>query len=62
MDDVELVARYIAARKMGLVKDVYGRRLPIDLWSRYDEKARELLKLHSKQDVMNIVDLTMQPT
>jgi len=32
MDEVERVARLIAAEKMGLVKDPQGLRLPDDLW------------------------------
>jgi hypothetical protein len=30
--DIESRARRIAARKMGLQKDFYGRNLPADLW------------------------------
>lgn len=61
MDDLELVARYITARKMGLVKDVYGHRLPIDLWSRYEDEARRLLEVCPKDEVMNVIELTVQP-
>ncbi len=32
MDDIEKRARRIAARKMGLQKDFYGRQLPADIW------------------------------
>jgi hypothetical protein len=61
MEDVELVARYIAARKMGLVKDVYGIHLLDDLWIRYQDMARGLLKLNHTKDVLDIVELTIQP-
>jgi hypothetical protein len=32
MDEIERLARQIAAWKMGLVKDRRGERLPDDLW------------------------------
>ncbi len=32
MNEVERVARLIAAEKMGLMKDPEGLRLPADLW------------------------------
>jgi hypothetical protein len=56
MDNVELIARYIASRAMGLVKDPYGHQLPIDLWSRRETQAAFLLKLHSVEEAINIVD------
>lgn len=61
MDDLELVARYITAKKMGLVKDVYGHRLPDELWTRYQDQARTMLELNPKDQVMEIIDLTIQP-
>jgi hypothetical protein len=61
MDDLEFVARYIAARKMGLVKDVYGHRLPVALWSQCETQAAELLKLHAKEDLLGVIDLLVQP-
>lgn len=32
MNEIERVARAIAAEKMGLVKDPFGLRLPDELW------------------------------
>lgn len=32
MNEVERIARMIAAEKMGLIKDPQGLRLPDDLW------------------------------
>lgn len=32
-DKLEAVARRMAAKKMGLVKDPFGKELPFDLWS-----------------------------
>lgn len=61
MDIVEFVARYIAARKMGLLKDLYGLKLPITLWRQQEHQARELLKLHSEDELLKIIDLTIKP-
>ena len=55
MDNVELIARYIAARAMGLVKDPYGHQLPIDSWSRHETQAAGLLKMHSVEEAINII-------
>jgi len=35
MDEIERLARQIAAWKMGLVKDRRGERLPDDLWRQH---------------------------
>lgn len=43
MTDEETVARRMAARKMGLVKDPYGERLPDDLWQQMIPAARAFL-------------------
>lgn len=40
--EIEIVARKLAAIKMGLVKDEDGERLPDDLWRQMIPKAKEL--------------------
>lgn len=61
MDDLELTARYIAAKKMGLVKDPEGHRLPDDLWRQCEDQARKLLEITPLDQVMDIIDLTIHP-
>ena len=39
---LEIVARKLAAIKMGLVKDVDGERIPDDLWQQMIPQAKEL--------------------
>ena len=41
---VERVARALAARKCGLVKDPYGERLPDDLWQQCIPDARAAIE------------------
>ena len=43
---VEPLAREIAAKKMKLVKDVYGEKLPYDLWKGCIPEARKFLNLN----------------
>jgi hypothetical protein len=43
MDEIEQLARQIAAWKMGLVKDRRGERLPDDLWRQCIPAAKEEL-------------------
>lgn len=43
MIDEETVARGMAAKKMGLVKDPQGLRLPDDLWQQMLPAARSYL-------------------
>lgn len=51
MDELEDMARRIAAHKMGLVKDVTGRNLPDELWRQAVPAAeRELRTLAEDQD------------
>lgn len=42
---IEPVARWIAAEKMGLVKDEYGENLPDELWQGSIDHARNFLGL-----------------
>jgi len=44
MTDEETMARGMAAKKMGLVKDAQGLRLPDDLWQQMLPAAREYLE------------------
>jgi hypothetical protein len=44
-DKVEPLARMLAAEKMGLVKDVYGKNQPYELWSQYIPEIRKELGL-----------------
>ena len=44
-DEVEPVARMLAAEKMGLVKDKLGENQPRELWSQCIPEARKLLGL-----------------
>jgi hypothetical protein len=44
MTHEETVARGMAAKKMGLVKDPQGLRLPDDLWQQMLPAAREYLE------------------
>lgn len=43
MDSVEWIARYIAAKKMGLVKDPKGLNLPKELWQQCIGDAKEFM-------------------
>lgn len=43
MEHVEIIARRMAAKKMGLVKDVNGEKLPDDLWQQMLPAARNFL-------------------
>lgn len=61
MDDTEAVARYIAARKMGLVKDPEGVRLPDDLWHRYRALASDMLTLNGRQRAFDLIDCLVTP-
>jgi hypothetical protein len=42
-DCVECLARRLAAQKMGLIHDRFGERLPEELWSQCESKAKEIL-------------------
>lgn len=49
MSEVEKVARAIAAKKMGLVKDPFGLRLPDELWRQAIPLAKcELEKINNR--------------
>jgi hypothetical protein len=39
-EKVETLARMLAAKKMGLIKDSYGENLPHELWSQAIPEAR----------------------
>lgn len=43
MTDEETVARGMAAKKMGLIKDPQGLRLPDDIWQQMLPAARSFL-------------------
>jgi hypothetical protein len=43
MDELEIVARKMAAKKMGLIKDPDGLRLPDDIWKQMEAAAEKLL-------------------
>lgn len=60
-DDQEAVARYIAARKMGLVKDPTGARLPDSLWHRYRDQAATLLATNDLARALDLIDLLVEP-
>lgn len=60
--EVEQIARYIAARKMGLMKDPTGARLPDNLWQRYTNQATQLLRSNDADEAADLVDLLVQPT
>lgn len=50
MAPVEREARLIAARKMGLVKDPEGLRLPDDLWMQALPDAEREMKIRAAWD------------
>ena len=56
MDVIEHFARRIAARKMYLVDDPRGLRIPENLWRQYEAKAVDLIAY-----VGLIIDLMHQP-
>jgi hypothetical protein len=49
MDEIERLARQIAAWKMGLVKDRRGERLPDDLWRQCIPAAKAELVLDNEK-------------
>lgn len=59
MDNTEAVARYIAARKMALVKDPYGTGLPDEFWHRYRDRATEVLGavFGDREEAFDLVDM-----
>lgn len=61
MDDIEAVARFIAAKKMGLIKDTEGVRLPDEFWHRYRDKASALLAGSGREECFDLVDMLVQP-
>lgn len=59
--DVETVARYIAARKMGLTENPRGDRLPDLFWQRYQERAQLLLRHNSIEECFEVVEILVLP-
>jgi len=53
MDDIERVARGMAAKKMGLIKDHDGMRLPDDLWQQAIPAAQDFLDQLAHEIAMN---------
>ena len=51
----EFLARALAARKMGLVDDVYGMKLPDDLWWQMKPDADHLIAALTFFDLFDIV-------
>ena len=51
----EFLARCLAARKMGLVDDVYGMKLPDDLWWQMKPDADHLIAALMFFDQVDIV-------
>lgn len=55
MGELEKLARRIAARKMGLTKDVFGQNLPDDLWKQAIPDAnREIQQRRSDAEDLDI--------
>lgn len=55
MDELEYLARRIAARRMGLVKDMLGRDLPDDIWRQAIPAAeREMAQRRADNEDLDI--------
>lgn len=61
MDDAEKLARFIAARKMGVRKDYYGEHLPAEFHLRYLEKATNMLRVVPLPDAIEIIGIFSAP-
>ena len=60
--DIEIIARRIAACKMGLIKTPGGRLLPDWAWHRYREQATQLLAFNELDDALDLVEMLVQPS
>lgn len=62
LNDVEICARFIAARRLRLPKGDKGTHLPAHEWSKHVEQARALLGMgRTRDDLIRFIEIMCEP-